>query len=60
MIFVFPLIFIVWKLIHKTKFRAPEEVDLVQDLDEIEEYQRNYVPVPDRNAFEKYFNKIFS
>lgn len=59
MIFVFPVIFIVWKVVHKTKFRAPEEVDLKQDLEEIEEYQRNYVPTPDRNVFGKWLNKIF-
>ena len=60
MIFLCPVLFLVWKLIHKTKFVKPHEADLKKDLDEIEEYQRNYVPTPPRNAIDKWFNKIFS
>ena len=48
MIAVFPIIFIGWKLIKKSKWKRPEEVDLYANLDEIEEYQRNYVPTPDK------------
>ncbi|KAF2018851.1 hypothetical protein BU24DRAFT_342161 [Aaosphaeria arxii CBS 175.79] len=59
-IFCFPLLFLGWKFIKKTKWRKPEEVDLVQDLEEIEEYTRNFVPAPDKNWADKYFNKIFS
>lgn len=44
MIGVFPVLFIGWKVIKKTKWLKPEEVDLRQGLDEIEEYERNYVP----------------
>lgn len=46
MIGVFPILFVVWKLIHKTKWVKPHEADLKKDLEEIEEYQRNYVPTP--------------
>jgi len=46
MIGVFPILFVGYKLIMKTKFKKPEEVDLYQDLDEIEEYTRNFVPQP--------------
>jgi len=59
MVGVFPIIFFGWKFIKKTKWKKPEEVDLFEDLDEIEEYQRNYVPTPPKNAFDKYFNKMF-
>lgn len=48
MIGVFPILFVAWKLIHKTKWVKPEEADLKKDLEEIEEYQRNYVPTPPR------------
>ena len=46
MIAVFPLLFWVWKLLKRTKWLKPEEVDLHRDVDEIEEYTRNYVPSP--------------
>ncbi|KAF1816943.1 amino acid transporter [Eremomyces bilateralis CBS 781.70] len=59
MIGVFPVLFIGWKLIKKTKWRKPDEVDLYEDLDEIEEYHRNFVPIPPKNALQKYANKIF-
>ncbi len=46
MIFVFPVLFIGWKLLKKTKWMKPEEVDLRKDVQEIEEYTRDYVPIP--------------
>ena len=48
MIGVFPVLFIGWKLLKRTKWLKPEEVDLLKDLDEIEAYTRNYVEVPPR------------
>ena len=48
MIGVFPLLFFGWKFLKKTKWLKPEEVDLLKDLDEIEEYTRNHVEVPPR------------
>lgn len=46
MIGVFPLLFIGWKLLKKTKWLKPHEVDLLKDVEEIDEYQRNYTPIP--------------
>jgi len=46
MVAVFPILFIFWKLFKRTKFLAPHEVDLYEDLEEIEEYTRSYVPDP--------------
>ncbi|PNS14567.1 Proline-specific permease [Sphaceloma murrayae] len=46
MIFVFPCIFVGWKLVKKTKWVRPEEADLQENLDEIAEYEANYVPAP--------------
>ncbi|KAI9857439.1 MAG: hypothetical protein M1824_004847 [Vezdaea acicularis] len=59
MIGVFPVLFVGWKLIKKTKFLKPEEVDLQQDLDEIDEYERNYVPVPPKHRVYGWFDRIF-
>lgn len=46
MVMLFPVLYLGWKLIHKTKIMKPIEVDLMQDVDSIEEYERNYVPQP--------------
>ena len=48
MIGVFPVLFTGWKLLKRTKWLKPEEVDLVRDVEEIDEYTRNYVAVPER------------
>jgi amino acid transporter len=60
MIFLFPVLFFGWKFIKRTKMKKPEEVDLYQGVEEIEEYTRNFVPTPDKNVWDKWFNKIFS
>lgn len=44
MIGICPLLYIGWKFFKKTKIYEPEEVDLQKNLDEIEEYEQNYVP----------------
>ena len=46
MIGVFPVLFLGWKLLKRTKWLKPHEVDLQKDLDEIEEYTRNFVERP--------------
>jgi amino acid transporter len=60
MIFIFPVLFLGWKFIKKTKFKRAHEIDLQQDLAEIEHYTANFMPTPDKNAWDKWFNKIFS
>ncbi|KAH0490809.1 hypothetical protein TgHK011_002261 [Trichoderma gracile] len=60
MIFVYPVLYFGYKIVRKTKIRKPEEVDLVKDVAEIEEYQNNYIPTPPRNGFEKILNTLFS
>ncbi|OAL66943.1 general amino acid permease [Trichophyton rubrum] len=59
MIAVCPLIFLGWKWFKRTKFLKPEEVDLIDGVEEIEVYTRNYVPTPPGNLFEKILNFIF-
>lgn len=51
MIFVFPVLFCVWKLLKKTTWLRAENVDLVKDVAEIESYTRNYVDVPEKWVF---------
>ncbi|KAL1872200.1 general amino acid permease agp2 [Paecilomyces lecythidis] len=56
MIGVFPILFIGWKLIRRTKFKKPEDVDLKTGVAEIDEYTRNYVPSPPGNVLAKVFS----
>ncbi|KAL7791568.1 amino acid permease/ SLC12A domain-containing protein [Trichoderma ceciliae] len=60
MIFVYPVLYFGYKFVRKTKILKPEEVDLFEDIDEIEEYQRNYIPSPPKNGLEKILDKIFA
>lgn len=46
MIAVCPLLYLAWKVLKRSKFYKPEEVDLVKNLDEIEAYEANYMPRP--------------
>lgn len=61
MIFVFPIIFFGWKLIKKTKWLKPHEVQLrTAEVDEIEEYTRNYVERPPKTRVHGWMDRIFS
>ena len=46
MIGIFPVLYVGWKVIHKTKVHKPEEVDLKKNLDEIEEHEAAYIDLP--------------
>ncbi|KAH8884845.1 hypothetical protein GQ53DRAFT_751793 [Thozetella sp. PMI_491] len=59
MIGVFPVLFIGWKFIKGTRAYAPQEVDLVKNLEEIEEYQRTYVPSKPSNGFDRVLDFLF-
>ena len=59
MIAVFPILFVFWKFFRHTRFLKPEEVDLKEGLEEIEEYQRNYVPTPSSNWFNGLLDRAF-
>ncbi|KAJ4407560.1 general amino acid permease agp2 [Didymella pomorum] len=59
MVFLFPIIFLGWKFVKKTKTVKPHDADLITDLAEIEEYTRNFVPVPETNPFNKMLDKLF-
>jgi amino acid transporter len=60
MIGVFPVIFVGWKLLKKTKWLKPEEVVLrTREVDEIEEYTRNYVERIPPTRWHGYVDKIF-
>lgn len=48
MIGVFPVLFFSWKLLKRTRWLKPEEVDLLKDVAEIEEYTKNFVQQPPR------------
>ncbi|KAJ4294787.1 general amino acid permease agp2 [Collariella sp. IMI 366227] len=59
MIAVTPLLYILWKILKKTKIYKPEEVDLVKNMDEIAEYEANYVPSKPANFFDKILDMVF-
>ncbi|KAH7388630.1 amino acid permease/ SLC12A domain-containing protein [Pyrenochaeta sp. MPI-SDFR-AT-0127] len=59
MVFLFPILFIGWKILKKTKFIKAHEVDLVTDLAEIEEYHRTFVEKPETNPFNRVLDKLF-
>lgn len=46
MLGICPVLYVGWKIIKKTKIYRPEEVDLMKNLDEIDEYEKTYVPTP--------------
>lgn len=58
MIGVFPVLFVSWKVLKKTKFLKPEEVDLREGVAAIEEYSREYVPVASKYVF-LFFSLLF-
>lgn len=59
MVFIFPTLFIGWKILKKTKFIRAADIDLVTDLAEIEDYTRNFVEVRETNAFIRVLDKLF-
>ena len=44
MIAICPLLYVTWKLVHKTKIHKAHEIDLHKNMDEIDAYERSYVP----------------
>lgn len=46
MLGICPVLYVGWKIFKKTKIYQPEEVDLLKNLDEINEYEKTYVPTP--------------
>ncbi|KAF2739881.1 hypothetical protein EJ04DRAFT_456393 [Polyplosphaeria fusca] len=59
-VFLFPVVYLGWKLIKRTKIVRLDQMDLYGNMEEIEVYENNYVPMPDKNRFDKWLNKIFS
>ncbi|KAI6434865.1 hypothetical protein MCOR22_009396 [Pyricularia oryzae] len=59
MIIVTPALFVGWKFFNKTKFLKPEEVDLRKHIDEIDEYERNYIPQPFKGLYNKVLDSLF-
>ncbi|KAF7115229.1 hypothetical protein CNMCM5793_001656 [Aspergillus hiratsukae] len=60
MIGLFPVLYFGWKIVYRTKTKKPEEVDLVTGLDEIEEYERNYIPEKPSNALSRFGDWLFA
>ncbi|KAI8958250.1 amino acid permease/ SLC12A domain-containing protein [Daldinia sp. FL1419] len=48
MVGVCPVLFVGWKLVHKSRRRRPYEVDLLRDVAAVEDYTNKFVPQPPR------------
>ncbi|KAK7221775.1 hypothetical protein V2G26_009778 [Clonostachys chloroleuca] len=59
MVGVFPALYIGWKLFHKTTIHKPINVNLHEDLDVIDEYERNFVSQTPDGKFERVLDKLF-
>ncbi|KAK3687383.1 putative carnitine transport protein [Podospora appendiculata] len=59
MIGVTPLLFVGYKIFMRTKFHRANEIDLLKNLDEVEEYQRSFVPSPPSNALNRFLDWVF-
>lgn len=46
MIGICPCLYVGYKIVKRTKVYPADEIDLVKNLDEVEEYERSYVPTP--------------
>ncbi|KAG9240818.1 amino acid transporter-like protein [Calycina marina] len=61
MVGVFPAIFVGWKTLKGTKWLKPEEVNLrPSEVQEIEEYTRDYVEKPPKTRVHGWVGKLFS
>lgn len=43
---LFPVLYIGWKIVHKTKIHKPTEIDLKYELAPIESYEKDYISQP--------------
>ncbi|KAL8781648.1 MAG: hypothetical protein Q9213_005913 [Squamulea squamosa] len=58
MVGVFPLLYFGWKLLKRTSIIKLNDVDLHQNIEEIDEYTRNFIPTP-ASGFGKVLDKLF-
>ncbi|KAG6041489.1 hypothetical protein E4U41_004066 [Claviceps citrina] len=59
MLAVFPILYLGYKVVHKTKIHKAEEVDLHKELDVVNAYERTYIPQPANNRFERVLDTMF-
>lgn len=46
MVGIYPVLYVGYKVIRRTKIQNPLEIDFQKDQPALEEYERNYVPQP--------------
>lgn len=59
MIFIFPALYVGYKIVMRTKIHKSAEVDLVKNLNEIEEHERTYMPEKSLSMFERILDRLF-
>lgn len=60
MVGIVPLLYVGYKVLRRSTYYKPDEVDLLKDLDEIEEYEANYQPQPAKCDFRLIINFTYS
>lgn len=61
MIAVFPILFVGWKIVKKTKWLTPHEVVLrTKEVDDIDEYTAQYMKRKPANGMVKLVDKLFA
>ncbi|KAJ2897139.1 amino acid permease [Zalerion maritima] len=61
MIAIFPILYVIWKILKNTTVAKPADVDLrPPELIQVEEYQANFVPTKANTLFERILDKLFS
>lgn len=59
MVAVFPIMYVVWKLVKKTVWVKSEDVDLVSGLREIDEYEEKYVEERPTDMYNVVLDRLF-
>jgi amino acid transporter len=58
MIIVCPILYIIWKVVHRTKPPSAMDRDIKRDVADIDEYQANYIPRASESRFERVLDKL--
>lgn len=59
MVFLFPILYVGWKLLKRTQVVRAHEADLVSGVAEIEQYTQEFVDEVETNPFNRLLNRVF-
>ena len=59
-VIVFPILYFGYKFVRKTKLLKPSEANLYPpELEDVNQYQANYIPTRAHSMFERILDKMF-